>query len=98
MLNKEQIQILKQYAQKEDVIKINVGKNYLSETVQNNINSTLKSKELIKIHFLKTIFNKEEVDNMINDVLKYSQSEIVFHIGHTYLLYKKNIKINKFKF
>ena len=63
-----------------------VGKNKLSEQIFNEINLQLKTKGYIKVKILKIIRN--EFEQIINQILSNTNSELVDKRGLTFILKK----------
>lgn len=84
----EKIKILKIKA-KEVSPTLRIGKNGINEGVLNEIKKQLKVKQLIKIKFLKSFFNENELKEVFTDIAKETESEIVDMIGHMLVLYKE---------
>ena len=72
-----------------------IGKDGITQNVIQSIQQVIKKQELIKISILKTYsgLEKEELAELLASV---TSSEVVFIIGRTIILYKKNKEINAY--
>ncbi len=67
---------------------VQIGKNKVNEGVIKEIKAQLKTKEYIKVKFLKSI--KKEVDQLINQILKHTNAQLVERRGSTIILKKED--------
>lgn len=88
MLKKEDKKKLKIIAQKEKIIKFNIGKNMLEENVFKMLDNALIKYELIKVQFLKSVSDNVTKNELILDIISNLHCEVVQSIGNTVLIYK----------
>lgn len=65
-----------------------IGKNKISDRIFREINLQLKTKGYIKVKILKII--RDEFDQIINQILSNTNSELVDKRGLTFILKKNN--------
>ncbi len=94
MLTNKQIKHLKTLAHPLSFI-LQTGEKGLTESVQLEIGVALKAHELIKV---KLNTEREERDQMINEILAFHKCEKVQYIGKTVVLYKRNTNDIKIEF
>ena len=68
--------------------KYQIGKDKIDDDVITLLNNALKSHELIKIYFNKSI--AKEMDELSDEIVKATNAILVTSIGHTIVLYKEN--------
>ena len=95
MLNNKEKNFLKSYAGKNQILKINIGKDLITDTALTNISNALNKYELVKINFLKTVIESVEMEELILDLCSNLHCDLVSKIGHVILIYKENIKSPK---
>ena len=95
MLNSKNRAQLKSIAHKEldNIVKINIGKDLISEEVIKSIKNCFNTHEIVKISFLKSALEKNTKNEMIFDLASATHSDIIQIIGNTALLYKPNDKL-----
>lgn len=87
MLNSKQRKYLKSLANTMDP-KIIIGKNGISDNLITQINDTLTASELVKIKILNN--NLDDHDEIINDILEMTNSELVSHMGGKFVIFKQS--------
>ena len=68
--------------------KYQIGKDKIDENVILTLTNALKAHELIKVYFNKPVIDL--MDQLTNEIIKSTNSELVSSIGHCVILYKEN--------
>ena len=68
-------------------ITINIGKSGVNENVIDEIKRQLKSNEVVKLKFARSIAKNN--DDFIGDIVSATNSELVVVRGHVAIIYKK---------
>ena len=72
---------------------VRIGKNGLNLDVFEEINRQLDQKELIKIKFTKSFISEKDKKQVVEEIIKKTNSELICFIGFTITVYKaKNRK------
>ena len=66
---------------------INVGKNGVNDNVIEEIKRQLKSKQIVKLRFAKSVANEKE--EYISDIVNKTRSQLIDIRGHVAVIYKK---------
>ncbi len=99
MLNSKQKIFLRKYAQKNEILKFQIGKETLDNNVLRMLNNAITKHELIKVSFLKTSLINNEIEALILDISSSLNCDVVQIIGRTALFYRENKKLtNKIVF
>ncbi len=69
-------------------ITINIGKNGLSDNILNEINVVLKKYKKVKIKFLQSASERNNLDEATKLILSKTQAKILKKIGFTILISK----------
>lgn len=93
MLNSKQKAELKKIAHSQDILKFNIGKNAIDNSVIDLLDNAITKHELIKIAFLKSALESESMNQMILDIASKLNADVVQTIGHTAILYRQNKKL-----
>lgn len=75
---------------------VTIGKDGLTENLLVSIVNVIKTHELIKVSILKTYegLSTTELANLICSTIN---AELIFIVGRTFVIYKKNKDINKYE-
>ena len=92
MLNKKQCHYLRKQAHALKPI-FQIGKNGLSHDQIANINIALEHRELIKISILPNFTGDK--DELIFELVRLTNSELVQKIGRTIIIYKQSVQKRK---
>ena len=88
MLNNKQKNYLRKISYQNDILKFNIGKNTITNTVLDTLDKALIAHELIKVSFLKSSSaNKSE---FILDLLSNLSCDLVEEKGSTIILFRSN--------
>ena len=72
---------------------INIGKNGISDNLMIQINDLLEAREIIKIKILSNNLDKSK--NLINSIIKETNSEFIQFLGNIITIYRKSKKNQK---
>ena len=88
MLNNKQKNYLRKISYQNDILKFNIVKNTITNTVLDTLDKALIAHELIKVSFLKSSSaNKSE---FILDLLSNLSCDLVEEKGSTIILFRSN--------
>lgn len=73
-----------------------IGKDGLTENIVVSINDVIKTHELIKISILKT-YEGLETKALAELICSTISAELIFVVGRTMVIYKKNKDINRYE-
>jgi RNA-binding protein len=68
-------------------ITINIGKSGVNENVINEVKRQLKSNEVVKLKFARSI--AKDKDDYISNIVKETKAELIDVRGHVAVIYKK---------
>lgn len=74
---------------------VTIGKEGLTENLIISINNVIKTHELIKISILKT-YDGMDIDELASLICSTVSAELIFIVGRTFVIYKKNKDINQY--
>jgi RNA-binding protein len=86
-MDKKLLLSLRQRAHKLKPV-VMIGSNGLTEAVQKETNLALESHELIKIKISSE--DKPSRQEMINEICKVQDANVIQQIGHTVIIYRKS--------
>lgn len=88
MLNSKQRRSLKYLAHSNELIKYQVGKDYINDNQIEMLSKALLAHEMIKIKFLKSC--EVEAKDAVVELTRLLNCDCVQCIGHTCILFKEN--------
>ena len=68
-------------------ITINIGKSGVNDNVINEVRRQLKSNEVVKLKFARSI--AKDKDDYISNIVKETKAELIGVRGHVAVIYKK---------
>jgi RNA-binding protein len=68
-------------------ITINIGKSGVNDNVINEVRRQLKSNEVVKLKFARSI--AKDKDDYISNIVKETKAELIDVRGHVAVIYKK---------
>lgn len=68
-------------------ITINIGKSGVNENVINEVKRQLKSNEVVKLKFARSI--AKDKDDYISNIVRETKAELIDVRGHVAVIYKK---------
>lgn len=92
MLSSKNKAYLKSYAHSHDILKFNIGKDLIDHNVIKTLSNGLEKYELIKVAFLKSSVENEDLNELILDLSSNLNAEVIQKIGKTIILYRENKK------
>lgn len=87
-MDSKEINALKKKAVNLDPV-LRIGKNGLNESVLSEINKMLNKRGLIKIKALKSFAMSFDLDETIDKIVKFTNSQLISKKGFVIVLYKK---------
>ena len=90
MLSSKNKAELKRIAHSEDLVKINIGKDLLTNSVIESIENCFSTHELIKISFLKSALANKTKQEFILDLISNLDCDVIQIIGNTAIIYREN--------
>ena len=94
MLNSKQKMTLRKIAHSSEIVKCNVGKGNVDNTLLQSLENAINAHELIKVVFLKSALESKKMEELVLDISSGIKADVVQEIGHTVILYKANPKLN----
>ena len=73
--------------QAPSAITINIGKSGVNDNVINEVRRQLKSNEVVKLKFARSI--AKDKDDYISNIVKETKAELIDVRGHVAVIYKK---------
>lgn len=90
MLNSKNKAQLKSIAHSTELVKINIGKDLLTDSVIQSIENCFSTHELIKISFLKSALGNKTKQELILDLIDALDCDVIQSIGNTIIVYREN--------
>lgn len=90
MLNSKSKAQLKTIAHSSDLVKINIGKDLLTDSFIQSVENCFSTHELIKISFLKSALGAISKQELILDLIDALDCDVVQSIGNTIIIYREN--------
>lgn len=90
MLTSKNKATLKHIAHSQDLVKINIGKDLISQSVIDSIENCFNTHELIKISFLKSSFQEKTKNELIVTLVDELDCDVIQIIGNTCIIYREN--------
>ena len=81
---------LKTVAHSSDLVKINIGKDLLTDSFIQSVENCFSTHELIKISFLKSALGATSKQELILDLIDALDCDVVQSIGNTIIIYREN--------
>ncbi|MBS3176052.1 YhbY family RNA-binding protein [Candidatus Woesearchaeota archaeon] len=79
----------------ETIVTLQIGKKGLNAAVFAEIKKQLDSRKIIKIKLLKSCLRENSKEELVNELVKKSEAELVKHVGFIVVLKKKSEEQNK---
>lgn len=93
MLSSKNKAELKRIAHSNELVKINIGKDLLSDSLIESIENCFSTHELIKICFLKSALASKTKQEFILDLIDALDCDVIQIIGNTAIIYRENKEI-----
>lgn len=93
MLSSKNKAELKKIAHSSELVKINIGKDLLNDSLIESIENCFSTHELIKISFLKSALASKSKQEFILDLIDALDCDVVQIIGNTAIIYRENKEI-----
>lgn len=90
MLNNKNRAQLKTIAHSTELVKINIGKDLLTDSAIQSIENCFSTHELIKIGFLKSALGNTTKQELILDLIDALDCDVIQSIGNTIIIYREN--------
>ncbi|HLG23344.1 MAG TPA: YhbY family RNA-binding protein [Candidatus Nanoarchaeia archaeon] len=84
---KEKIELRKQSKKLSPII--NIGKSGLTANVVLSLDRLLKQRNLIKIRLLRAFFTGKNKEELIQELVQKTQSQLIDSVGNIVVIYKK---------